>query len=246
MSISGMAGAIDFSCGTRTDRMTKMPNITERPDMKTSRYFALLTVTLLPLLPGNSQTANPSAASQANAPSNLSSGAAEVAKLAQSGVSDDVVRAFIGQSQSVYNLSAANIAALKNAGVSSQALTAMLNHDSALRTQQQSSSPAAATPASPQTTVTQSDSASATATANPTSANPTAVAPTSPPTPQVEVIPVSPEPDYLWTPGWWSWNGDAWIWFGGYWGYPSRPGHVWFNGHFYHGRGVESVRGHRR
>jgi hypothetical protein len=72
------------------------------------------------------------------------------------------------------------------------------------------------------------------------------VAPSQPPPPQAEVIPVSPGADYLWTPGWWSWNGDAWIWFGGYWGHPTRPGHVWYHGNFYHGRGAESLGGHRR
>src|SRR4030095_11532668 len=131
----------------------KMPNITERPDMRIPKYFTLLAVTMLPLLTGSSQTANPATEPTANAPSNLSPGAAEVAKLVQSGVSDDVVRAFIGQSQSYYNLAPADIVSLKNAGVSSQAVTAMLNHDSALRTQQQSSSPAAETTASPQTMV---------------------------------------------------------------------------------------------
>ena len=64
--------------------------------MKISKYFTLLAVTMLPLLTGFSQTTNPPAASTAGAHSNLSPGAAEVAKLVQSGVSDDVIRAFIG------------------------------------------------------------------------------------------------------------------------------------------------------
>jgi hypothetical protein len=213
-----------------------------RPNMKIQKYLTLLAVTMLPLLRGFSQIANPPAASAANAPSTLSPGAAEVGKLAQSGVSDDVVQAFIRQSQSYYNLSAADIASLKNAGVSSLAVTAMLNHDSALRTQQQSSSPTAATAASSQTTVTQSDPPIA----NPTSANTTVVV-QSAPTPQVEVIPATPGPDYLWTPGYWSWNGGTWIWIGGYWHYPSRPGHLWIGGHWAgHGRGRAWVGGHWR
>jgi hypothetical protein len=69
----------------------------------------------------------------------------------------------------------------------------------------------------------------------------------TPPPPEVEGVPISPGPDYLWTPGYWSWNGGAWIWLGGRWHYPVRPGHVWFNGNFYHGRGAEPFRGgHRR
>jgi len=98
-----------------------MQNGFRKADMGIPKHFTLLVVTMLPLLGGFSQTVNPPAVSQANAPSNLSSGAAEVAKPAQSGVSGDVVPAFIGQSHSYYNLSAADIAALKNAGVSSQA-----------------------------------------------------------------------------------------------------------------------------
>jgi hypothetical protein len=205
----------------------KNPSIMEMPNMIISKYFTLLAVTMLPLFTGFSQTAPVAAASQAGVPSSLSPGAVEVAKLVQSGVDDDVVQAYIGQSRACYNLSATDIAALKNAGVSLQAITAMLNHDRALHTQQQSPLPAAVTPAAQQTAASPSDAV-------------------VPPPPQVEVVPVAPGPDYLWTPGWWSWNGDAWIWFGGYWSYPSRPGHVWINGNFYHGRGVESVRGYRR
>jgi len=196
---------------------------------------------------GFSQTTNPPTASQASAPSNLSSGATDVAKLAQSGVSDDVIRAFIEQSQSYYNLSGADITALKNAGVSSQVLTAMLNHDSALRGQVQSASPVAATVVAPQPTVTQSDAVPATAITSQMPATTTVVTQSEPPPPQLEVIPISLGPDYLWTPGWWSWNGGAWIWIGGRWHYPVRPGHVWFHGNFYHGRGAEPFRGgHRR
>jgi hypothetical protein len=74
-------------------------------------------------------------------------------------------------------------------------------------------------------------------------APPLTVAP-PPPALKVEVVPVSPGPDYMWTPGWWSWNGYDYIWFGGYWDFPVRPGHVWHDGRFYHGRGVEVIRGH--
>ena len=213
--------------------------------MKIPKCFPLLAVAVLPLLAGFSQTVNPSTAPQANAPAALPSSADEVVRLAQSGVGDQVVLAFIGQSQSYYNLSGADITSLKNAGVSSQVLTAMLDHDGALRAQEQPSSPATATPVAPQPTVTQPGAVSATAIANQT---PTVITQSETPPPQVEFIPVSPAPDYLWTPGCWSWNGGAWIWFGGYWGHPTRPGHVWVGGHWVsHGRGAESFRGgHRR
>ena len=71
---------------------------------------------MLPLLAGFSQTVNPSTAPQANAPATLLPSADEVVRLAQSGVDNQVVLAFIEQSHSCYNLSGADITALKNAG----------------------------------------------------------------------------------------------------------------------------------
>ena len=120
--------------------------------MRTPKCFTLLVVAMLPLLAGFAQTVNPSAAPQTNAP--LPSSAGEVVRLAQSGVGDPVVLAFIGQSPSYYNLSGADITALKDACVSSQVLTAMLDHDGALHAQTQSSSPVAATAVAPQPAVT--------------------------------------------------------------------------------------------
>ena len=201
---------------------------------------------MMPLLAGFSQTVNPSTTSGAKAPAILPSSADEVVRLAQSGVGDPVVLAFIGQSHSFYNLSGADITALNNAGVSSQILTAMLNHDSALRAQEQSPSPAAATMVAPQPTVTQPGALSATAIPNQTPTTPV-ITRSEPPPPLVEVIPVSPGPDYLWTPGCWSWNGGAWIWIGGGWHYPVRPGHAWIGGYWGgHGRGRVWVGGHWR
>src|SRR5438128_2292391 len=121
--------------------------------MRISKCFTLLTAAMLPLLTGFSQTVDPSATSAAKAPASLPSSADEVVRLAQSGVGDRVVLAFIGQSHSYYNLSGADITALKNVGVSSQVLTAMLDHDGALRAQAQSSSPVAATEVAQQPTV---------------------------------------------------------------------------------------------
>jgi len=87
--------------------------------MKIPKCFTLLTVAMMPLLAGFSQTVDPSTTPPAKAPAILPSSADEVVRLAQSGVGDSVVLAFIDQSQSYYNLSGADITALKNAGVSS-------------------------------------------------------------------------------------------------------------------------------
>jgi len=215
--------------------------------MKISKYCAALALTLLPLLAGFAQSTPTAPASQKNEAPLLSWGAAEVEKLVRSGVGDDVVLSFIAQSQVYFSLSAADIVALKSAGVSSQAVAAMLDHDSAMHNQQLASTPGASAAYPTPVTTVPSAPAPATETSNPASTTTVVVTPSPAPAPPVEVIPVSPGPDYLWTPGWWSWNGGAWIWFGGYWGHPTRPGHVWFKGNFYHGRGAESFRGgHRR
>jgi len=213
--------------------------------MKISKYCAALALTLLPLLAGFAQSTPTAPASQKNEAPLLSWGAAEVEKLVRSGVGDDVVLSFIAQSQIYFSLSAANIVALKSAGVSSQAVAAMLDHDSALHNQQLASTPGAS--AAYPTPVTTVPSAPATETSNPASTTTVVVPPSPAPAPPVEVIPVSPGPDYLWTPGCWSWNGGAWIWIGGRWHYPVRPGHVWIGGYWGgHGRARVWVRGHWR
>ncbi len=61
---------------------------------------------------------------------------------------------------------------------------------------------------------------------------PTVMAPAAPPAPQVEVVPVTPGPDYVWMPGYWSWNGTVWIWVGGRWGPRPYPHAVWVGPHW--------------
>ncbi|MBI3880922.1 MAG: hypothetical protein HY301_12800 [Verrucomicrobia bacterium] len=50
-------------------------------------------------------------------------------------------------------------------------------------------------------------------------------APPPPPT-EVEVITISPGPEYVWAPGVWVWSG-AWVWERGHWLRPPRAGVVW-------------------
>lgn len=196
--------------------------------MKTNSKLAALVITSLALLTAEGQTVP---APTAAAP--LSTGAAEVDKLIKSGIGDDVILSYVGQSQTYFGLSASDLVTLKNDGVSAKVVTAMLNHDSALRSQQGLAVSAPPAPNAP-----------ATASGSATPAGSTTVVVNPLPAPQTEIIPTSPGPDYIWNPGWWSWDGTGWIWFGGYWGHPVRPGHVWIDGHFYHGRGVD--RPHRR
>jgi hypothetical protein len=50
---------------------------------------------------------------------------------------------------------------------------------------------------------------------------------TPPPAPQVEVPPAPPYPVCVWTPGYWRTSGAEWVWVGGSWRVPPRPGAVW-------------------
>ncbi len=61
--------------------------------------------------------------------------AAEVVKLASSGVGDDVVLAYIRNSQAVFDLNADQLLYLKDVGLSPQVITAMLDHDNGIKSQ---------------------------------------------------------------------------------------------------------------
>ncbi len=49
----------------------------------------------------------------------------------------------------------------------------------------------------------------------------------APPAPIVEVRPAIPGPGYVWTPGYYRWNGGAHVWVAGAWTLPPRPGARW-------------------
>lgn len=57
------------------------------------------------------------------------------------------------------------------------------------------------------------------------------VAPSAPPPAQVEVIPAAPGPYFVWTPGYWGWNG-GWVWIGGRWVVRPWTSAVWVGGHW--------------
>ena len=68
----------------------------------------------------------------------------------------------------------------------------------------------------------------------------------APPVPQQEVVVAAPGPDYVWTPGFYSWQG-RWVWVRGSWVIPPRRHAVWVGGHWGHrGRGYVWVGGHWR
>jgi len=67
-----------------------------------------------------------------------------------------------------------------------------------------------------------------------------------PPAPQVEVVTVSPGPQYVWTPGVWVWRG-RWVWGPGHWVVGPHPHAIWVQGHWERrGRRMFWVRGYWR
>ena len=87
-----------------------------------------------PAANGDSYGAPPDGAqSSAGAPANISPAAAEMIKMAESGVSEDVLIAYAQKSPTRYDLSADTILYLKDLGLTSPVITAMVNRDGSLR-----------------------------------------------------------------------------------------------------------------
>jgi hypothetical protein len=61
------------------------------------------------------------------------------------------------------------------------------------------------------------------------------VGPPGPPPGYVEHRWHRPGPGAIWIAGHREWRGGTWVWVGGYWGYPPRPGLFWVPGHWRHG-----------
>ncbi len=85
--------------------------------------------------PAPGQTVSP-------APAPVSPAVAEVVRLAESGVAEDIVMAYIQNSPAGFNLSADQILYVRDLGLTSQVITAMLNRDALLRSQPQPAQPA--------------------------------------------------------------------------------------------------------
>jgi hypothetical protein len=64
---------------------------------------------------------------------NVSPATAEIVKLAESGVGDEVVTSYVNSSQGAFNLSADDIVYLKDVGISESVISVMMSHDKALR-----------------------------------------------------------------------------------------------------------------
>lgn len=250
---------------------------------RTNQWLVLLTAMTLPALSITAQEtstaiATTNAPPATNAvktvdPASFPPHIAEIVKLSQSGLGDDVLVAYVNNSQKPYKLSANDILALKDAGLSSPVITAMINRDKAWQKnppktasyEQKLYAPTGSTPAptppapaipnAPTVANAPTAPAAPAASGAPLVVQPTPPQPApapitvveqSPPAPIVEVVPVAPSPDYYWVPGYWRWNG-TWVWVGGRWSVRPWHGAVWLGGHWgRHGRGYIWVGGRWR
>ncbi len=182
--------------------------------MKTIKWLFAVWLAGVPLAVSLAQTAEaplPAAApdAAANGAATLSGSAREVVKLAGEGTSEEVLMAYVQNSQSAFSLSADNLLYLKDVGLSSQVITAMLNRDTTLRNQAPPPAPAPApgpTPASAPAP----DPGPA-----PTASAPTAMAATAPPPTYVSNPP--PEVNYFYNDlapygTWVQLAGYGWCW----------------------------------
>ena len=68
-----------------------------------------------------------------------------------------------------------------------------------------------------------------------------------PPPPVREVVPVAPQPGWVWQPGYHRWDGARYVWVPGAYVAPPRPGVRWIPGHWRNTpRGYVWVEGHWR
>ena len=112
--------------------------------------LAALGYTLLPAggqTPSTGTDTSPAATTDVTVPVSLSAGTAEVLRMAQSGVAEDVLLAYIQNAQTTFDLRADGIVYLKNQGVTSPVIKAILNQDVLLRAQPIAAPVAAPVPA---------------------------------------------------------------------------------------------------
>jgi uncharacterized membrane protein YgcG len=214
--------------------------------LKIVSKIAVAAVAALPFLSAYGQSNNTPDNSAAIAPAPAArpvmatpSNVGEVIKLSQAGLGNDVVLSFVNGSQSFYNLSADEIVRLKDSGVSPAVITAMLNHDVALRNSNPNPfGPGAGYGTMPQSPA-QTGQVSMPQQAPPDQATvqqpaPTTVVVQQPGPTQVEYVPVSPGPDYYWAPGYWGpdgiWLGGGWLRFGIGYGYGWGGYRGWYGG----------------
>jgi hypothetical protein len=54
----------------------------------------------------------------------------------------------------------------------------------------------------------------------------------APPAPPPEAVTAQPGPNYLWIPGYWTWQNNRYAWMAGHWEVPPTSTSVWHNPHW--------------
>jgi len=169
--------------------------------MKILRVMWMVLLAAAPVAAVLAQTGQ-TAGSETNLSSaNLSPGVADVIKLANAGVGDEVIIAYVDKSQKAFTLTTDDIIALNNSKVSARVITAILSHEGLIENPQGQAAGSRPTGEAPAPIPAETG---------------TTIVETNPPAPLVEVMPMSPGPGFMWAPGYWYWN-NGWIWLNGSW-----------------------------
>ncbi len=190
---------------------------------------------------------------------------AEMIKLIKAKTSDAVIVSYIKANPRPYHLTPAEVSRLKKTGASDAVLANITEHDRLIDANQYEW--AAGTPEAKQ-------AAAAAEQVKPAKAAPhdelvklppppaesapppkplkhawtsTVMVEQPPPGPKLELVPLSPGPEYAWIPGRWAWREGQWVWQGGYWAKPPGAGLTWVNGYWAkHGKSWTWIEGRWR
>ena len=165
------------------------------------KILRVLWVILFAAVPVTAVLAQASGSEATASSANLSPGVADVIKLANAGVGDDVIIAYVDKSQKAFALTTDDIIALNNSKVSARVITAILSHEGLIDNPQGAAAGSQAADEAPAPFPAETGST---------------IIETTPPDPLFEVTPISPGPGFIWSPGRWYWN-NGWVWLSGSW-----------------------------
>lgn len=119
--------------------------------MKAHFWLGVIAAAMVTSATARAQTTEQSTASDQSVAPEVSFAVADVIRMAEGGTSEDVLLAYVQDSNSSFDLSADQILYLRDIGLSSSVISAMLNRDAALKTQaaEQTYPPPATAPAPP-------------------------------------------------------------------------------------------------
>jgi hypothetical protein len=166
----------------------------------------------------------------------LTTDSLEIARLAQQGTSDEVLKAYVRSSPRTYDLDPEGQASLRKLGVSEPVIAAMVAHDGELKRSANSGNieiavPAGTNPPAPVQVVRPAPKVvqpppQLSVTNLPPSPYPVVVDRQPPPL-LTEIVPLPPGPDSYWIPGCWVWKEGQFVWASGAWVPRHRSSSVW-------------------